>query len=173
LCLLFLLLYVVHDPLRTSQLALAKILQGDGLQHLADGILGIGNAATRQTYAAFERVQMVNGTTLRDAAFDWCPKDYDQGRRHFAFFSGGGNLHKGLDLVLEAFSQLDQHLWISTRLDADFKKLYRTILTGRPNIHTLGWVQPRSGPFYQMMHTCSFCLLPPPAKASPRRCWSA
>lgn len=127
---------------------------------MADGILGIGNATTHQTYAGFSRVQMVNGTALPDASFDWCPKDYDRGRQHFAFFSGGGNLHKGLDLVLEAFTGLQQHLWIGTRLDTDFLKFYRGSIYGQDNIHTLGWVQPRSERFYHMMQTCTFCLLP-------------
>ena len=126
----------------------------------AGGILGIGNQHTRSTYAGFERVAMVSGTTLNDVHFDWFPKDYDQGRRHFLFFSSGGNIHKGLDLVLEAFIGSGLELWVIAPLDAQFLKVYQADLQSSPNIHLLGRVQPRSGPFYQVMQRCNFCLLP-------------
>lgn len=127
---------------------------------LANGIIGIGNQTTRQTYADFERVVMLNGTALYDDNLDWCPKDFSESREHFLFYSGSGNVHKGLDLLLEAFSGLPQHLWISTRLDARFAQLYAIELNQLKNIHLLGWVQPRSRFFYQMMQRCAFCILP-------------
>jgi len=125
----------------------------------ADGILGIGNQHTRQTYTNFQNVRMVNGTSLQDASFDWYKKDYESGRNHFVFFSGRGNIHKGLDLVLEAFSDLDHNLWICTQLEKDFSLVYEKELK-LPNIHVVGWTQPRSLKFYQIMHTCNFCILP-------------
>lgn len=127
---------------------------------LADGVIALGNQVTRQTYAGFERVIMLNGTALYDDHLDWCPKDFSTSREHFLFYSGSGNVHKGLDLLLEAFSGLRQHLWISTRMDSGFVRLYSRELNDLPNIHLLGWVQPRSRSFYQMMHRCAFSLLP-------------
>lgn len=127
---------------------------------LATGIIGIGNSATRQTYTDFDRVTMLDGTALFDDYLDWCPKDFTDSRQHFLFFSGPGNVHKGLDLLLEAFSDLPQHLWISTRLDARFTRMYTRELNRLENIHLLGWVRPRSLPFYQMMHRCAFIILP-------------
>jgi hypothetical protein len=137
------------------------IVQGEeAALRLADGILGIGNAFTRSTYADFERVAMINGTALLDAQLDWCPKDYQAGRQHFLFFASGGNVHKGLDLVLEAFLGLNLHLWVMAPLQADFIKIYQPELAGRNNIHLFGWTQPRSASFYQVMQRCNFCLLP-------------
>jgi glycosyltransferase involved in cell wall biosynthesis len=69
-------------------------------------------------------------------------------------------VHKGLDLLLEAFANLPQHLWISSHLDHNFAYLYTRELTKLPNIHLLGWVQPRSRLFYQVMHRCGFAILP-------------
>lgn len=128
--------------------------------HLAHGIIGIGNQTTRMTYADFDRVVMLNGTALYDDNVDWCPKDFTTSRQHFLFYSGPGNVHKGLDLLLEAFSGLPHHLWISTRLDARFAHLYVRELNTLANVHLLGWVQPRSRSFYQMMQRCAFCILP-------------
>jgi glycosyltransferase involved in cell wall biosynthesis len=127
---------------------------------LADGVIGLGDQTTRQTYAGFDRVVTIDGTALYDDHLDWCPKDFNDSRAHFLFYSGPGNVHKGLDLLLEAFSGQEQHLWISTRLDARFAHLYRGELNELANIHLLGWVQPRSRGFYQMMHRCAFCILP-------------
>lgn len=127
---------------------------------LADGVIGIGNSFTRQTYAHLERVEMINGTSLHDDFFDWFSKDYAAGRGQFVFFSGGGNVHKGLDLLLEAFAGLEQHLWVVSTLDASFCKVYAHELQQLPNIHTLGWVQPRSVEFYRVMRRCNFCILP-------------
>ena len=127
---------------------------------LADGILGIGNGFTRQTYAGFPRVVMVNGASLYDDMFDWCSKDYAAGRAHFFFFSGGGNVHKGLDLLLEAFDGLEQHLWIGSTIERPFEQAFARQLHTLPNIHGLGYVQPRGRAFYQTMRMCNFCVLP-------------
>jgi glycosyltransferase involved in cell wall biosynthesis len=132
----------------------------DAALRLADGVIGLGNQATRQTYAGLQRVILLNGTAVYDDHLDWCPKDFGESRAHFLFYAGPGNVHKGLDLLLEAFAGLPQHLWISTRLEAGFARLYRGELSGLPNIHPLGWVQPRSAEFYRMMRRCAFCILP-------------
>jgi glycosyltransferase involved in cell wall biosynthesis len=62
--------------------------------------------------------------------------------------------------LLEAFTGLPQHLWICTRLNPSFAKLYSNELNNLPNTHLLGWVQPRSSTYYQIMHRCAFCILP-------------
>ncbi len=126
----------------------------------ADGIVGIGNAATRATYADFARVIMIDGTTLRDDLLDWRPKDIAAGQNGFLYYASGGNVHKGLDITLEAFVGLAQHLWVMAPLDAGFKALFQRELFATPNIHTLGWVQPRSPDYYRAMAACNFCILP-------------
>lgn len=138
---------------------------------LADGVIGIGNLFTRSTYlgqisgvesfvkSAIPLPIMINGTSLHDDRFDWCPKDYAAGRQHFLFFAGGGNVHKGLDLLLEAFDGLAQHLWIGSPIDSVFHQVYERELR-LPNVHAIGWLQPRSPQFYRLMRTCNFCILP-------------
>jgi glycosyltransferase involved in cell wall biosynthesis len=132
----------------------------DAALRLADGVIGLGNRVTQRTYAGFGQVALINGAALYDDTLDWCPKEFDLSRQHYLFFSGPGNVHKGLDLLLEAFSALPQHLWISARMDPDFLRLYARELNTLSNIHLLGWVQPRSRRFYQVMRRCAFSLLP-------------
>ncbi len=126
----------------------------------ADGVIGIGNTVTRATYADFPKVIMINGSTIYDDHFDWCAKDYNAGRQHFLYFTSGGCVHKGLDLLLEAFTGLKQHLWICSRIDREFTRFYAKELDTTPNIHRIGRIHPRTLHFYQLMRKCNFCILP-------------
>ena len=111
--------------------------EDDAIQ-LADGVIGIGNENTQDTYQHSLPVIMINGTSLSDDHFDWCQKDYLKGREHFVFFASGGNVHKGLDLLLEAFSHIEQHLWVCSPIDSGFKNIYSKELYACGNIHTIG-----------------------------------
>ena len=127
----------------------------------ADGIIGLGNDFTRQTYAGFSPVIMINGTALSDNHYEQVQKDFEVGRKHFLYYAGGGNVHKGLDLLLEVFLQLEgHHLWICTRIERQFKEVYSEALLNRPNIHVVGWVQPRSSQYYEVINRCHWAILP-------------
>jgi len=128
----------------------------------ADGIIGIGNDFTKRTYtnAGFSSVIMINGTTLYDDHYEWCEKDFFIGRDHFLYYSGRGSVHKGLDLLLEAFIGLKQQLWICSRVKSQFKAVYSRELLDFKNIHYIGWVQPRSRQYYDILRRCVFNILP-------------
>ena len=126
----------------------------------ADGIVGIGNDFTKNTYVGYSPITMINGTSLFDDHYDQHDKNFDKGREHFLYFAGSGNVHKGLDLLLEAFADLRQHLWICSKIDQGFADVYSKELHDLPNIHLVSWVQGRSAKFYEMMDTCNFVILP-------------
>jgi glycosyltransferase involved in cell wall biosynthesis len=132
----------------------------DRALRIADGVIGIGNAVSRATYADFPKVIMINGSTIYDDHFDWCSKDYAAGRQHFLYYTSGGCVHKGLDLLLEAFTGIQQHLWICSRFDEQFASFYSKELDSTPNIHRIGRIRPRTAQFYQLMRRCNFCILP-------------
>lgn len=126
----------------------------------ADGIIGMGNDFTRSTYANFSPVIMLNNVVLFDDHYEQQEKDFEKGREHFLYFAGGGNVHKGLDLLLEAFVGLEQHLWICSTIDKQFAEVYSDELHNRSNIHLVGWMQLRSNKLYKLMNTCDFVILP-------------
>lgn len=132
----------------------------DGALLAADGIIGMGNDFTRTTYAGFSPVIMINGTSLFDDHYERHDKDFEKGREHFLYFAGGGPVHKGLDLLLETFVGLEQHLWICSGIGQQFAKVYSDELQSRSNIHLVGWVRPRSAGFYELMSTCNYVILP-------------
>jgi glycosyltransferase involved in cell wall biosynthesis len=103
---------------------------------------------------------MINNTALRDDHYDEIDKNFVKGRDHFLYFAGPGNIHKGLDLLLEAFSKLEQHLWICSKMDKKFVDVYSNELYDCENIHLIGCVQLRSVQFYEVMQTCNYAILP-------------
>lgn len=126
----------------------------------AHGIICIGNNRTRETYARFPLVYNVNNAAYLDDCFEPFHKDYSSARKNFLYFAGWGNIHKGLDLLLEVFPQVDAHLFICTPLEPEFVRVYQRELENTPNIHVLGWVPMRSPLFYDLVYKCAFNILP-------------
>lgn len=126
----------------------------------ADGIIGIGNDHTRSTYSDFASVIMINNTAFSEGSTLPTEKDFSKGRNHFLYFAGSGCVHKGLDLLLEAFRELEQHLWICSKIDNAFENAYKNELYNISNIHLYGWIQPHSTKYYELMKKCNYVILP-------------
>lgn len=134
---------------------------GPASQHLCDGIILIGNDWTASTYESTNRpLATIDPTT--NAHWVGLRPGPPSGRRGFLWMGGSGCLHKGLDLVIDAFGVLgpDWDLHICGDDDAaepDFWDHYRT-LPG--NIHRHGWVHPASDQMRQVLDQCTFVILP-------------
>jgi glycosyltransferase involved in cell wall biosynthesis len=89
--------------------------------------------------------------------FDWPEKDWDKCRNNFLWFSSGGFVHKGLDLALEAFSDMpDCYLTVCGPLnrEKDFERAFYKELYETPNIKTIGWIDVNSHTFREITATC-------------------
>jgi glycosyltransferase involved in cell wall biosynthesis len=126
----------------------------------ADGIICLGNEVARETYASFPVVRNVNNAAYPEPRNELAKKNFGAARRNFLFFSGGGNVHKGLDLLLEAFSRVNAHLWICQHIVPEFWALYRKELEEQPNIHTVGTVPMRSPEYYALADRCAYVIHP-------------
>ena len=133
----------------------------------SDGIICLGNSTAVQTYGRFPHVIGINNAVFPVAWEGWRGKDIKEGRKQFLFFSGGGNIHKGLDLLLEAFAGTDLHLHVCQHLELDFADAYRRELTGCPNIHVHGFVPMRSPKFYTLAYRCDWVISPTCAEGQP------
>lgn len=109
----------------------------------ADAVVYLGNGFTGGTYA-FACKPLFRVPVSVPFTYDWpAAKDFDAVRKNFLWFGSGGLVHKGLDLVLEAFAGLpDFHLTVCgpIRRERDFEKAYFQELYQTPNIRTLGWI---------------------------------
>jgi glycosyltransferase involved in cell wall biosynthesis len=90
-------------------------------------------------------------------------KDFAACRKNFLWFGSGGLVHKGLDLLLDAFSQMpDYHLTICGPInkEKDFETAFYKELYQIKNIHTVGWVDVTSQKFIDIVNSCLALVYP-------------
>jgi len=133
----------------------------DAALKMADGFMGVGGEYARRTFDGFSPVYVFPTPILSEEPYDPATKDFDAGRNHFLYFAGPGNVHKGLDLLLEVFTKLDrQHLWVCSPIEPAFAKIYEALLTRKSNIHLLQHIPLRSPLCHEVMQRCNWIVLP-------------
>jgi len=127
----------------------------------SDAVIAQGNDYVLDPYRMHNRrVFGIDHAASLTAAPDINGKDFSlSARRNFLWFGSVGLLHKGLDVVLEAFAGLkDLHLWVCGPLQsADerrFVRAYRNELFHTPNIHPIGHISIRSETFRKLTDKC-------------------
>jgi len=102
-------------------------------------------------------------------------KDFSASSNHYLWFGSEGLVHKGLDLVLEAFVQMPEYqltvcgpirkkgqegncgpFWIDDR----FEEVFHQELYESPNILTEGWVDIEGGAFQKAIDGCIGVIFP-------------
>ena len=129
----------------------------------ADYAIILGNEFTVSTYAYAKKP--LYRLPISSAAFYPWPedKDFEACRNHYLWLGGYGLVHKGLDLVLEAFTQMpDYHLTVCGPIDEerDFANAYEKELYNTPNIHTVAWIDLESPEFLQISRRCIALIHP-------------
>lgn len=121
---------------------------------LADLCTYVGNSFTGDTYRfagkPLHRIPISTVTTEERLP----SRDIARIRKRFLWFGSVGVVHKGLDLVLEAFARMpDLELSIAgaIHLDTDFVKAYDQELNHTRNIRNLGWIDATSPDFHRIM----------------------
>lgn len=133
-----------------------------GIEH-ADRATVLGNQFTMGTFRYAEKplYRIPLSTT---AQYPW-PKEksFETSRSNFLWFGSQGMVHKGLDLVLEAFAGMPEcHLTVCgpVRKERDFERVYSRELYQTPNIRTVGWVDVAGPAFRQILDTCVGLVYP-------------
>jgi len=127
-----------------------------------------GNKFTINTYGfANKKIYQTKIPTYR--TYEWFDKkDYHNCKNNFLWFGSSGFVHKGLDLVLEAFADLPEHnLTVCGPIldDDDFKREYHSELFETPNITTKGWVDNDSQEFLDIAKNNVALIFPSCAEA--------
>ncbi len=122
----------------------------------ADYATTCGNDATIKTFAyAGKNIFKIPSPCA--VTYDWIDKDFEETRNNFLWFSSSGLVHKGLDLVLDAFRELPEyHLTICAPVDkdADFLEAYKNEIHNTENINLIGWVDIESKKFIDIVSKC-------------------
>jgi glycosyltransferase involved in cell wall biosynthesis len=120
----------------------------------------LGSEFTSNTYKYAEK-PIFRVPISTPAVYPWPgDKRFDHCRKNFLWFNSNGFVHKGLDLVLEAFAGMPEfHLTvcgpIKDEVEKPFEKAFYKELYHTPNIHTAGWVEDASVEFLQIANSCS------------------
>lgn len=121
----------------------------------ADFVTVLGNEITLDTYKyANKPIYPIRIST--PVLFPWNEnKKFDECRRNFLWFGSEGLVHKGLDLVLEVFSEMPgYHLTVCGPIseEKDFERAYYKELYQTQNIKTVGWVDIDGGKFQEIIN---------------------
>lgn len=123
----------------------------------ADCATILGNEFTQGTFAYAHKplYPIPLSTTVQ---FPFIERDFEKIRKNYLWLGSGGMVHKGLDLVLETFSQLPEyHLVICgpVHQEPEFEKVYYRELYQSPNIKTFGFIDVKSVQFQELIkNTC-------------------
>lgn len=106
---------------------------------IADFLEGYGNETVHGTYARFGKKVIPIPVPIMEVYDFPNDKNFEEAKKHFLWFGGGGAILKGLDLVLETFALLPHlHLTIiGPGFGKEFDELYAKELS-MPNITRYG-----------------------------------
>lgn len=128
----------------------------------ADVATVLGNEFTLDSFR-FAAKPLVRVPISSAYEFPWCERDWDAARRKFLWVGSLGMVHKGLDLVLEAFAER-QHLQLTVcgrpEKEPDFWNAYLRELTKLPNVHFEGWIDMSSPRFEEIRRTHGSVVYP-------------
>lgn len=145
-----------------------KFVSSNRAIETADYATLLGNDFDYGTYAFAGKpvFQIPNPSAMTYPWFE--DKDFAAARGRFLWIGSEGLVHKGLDLVLEAFARMpDLHLTVCGPIKRDpaFEAAFRRELYELPNIETLGWVDIASPAFAQVLQRTSALVYPSCAEA--------
>lgn len=145
---------VLHDP---------KLFEQSWAIEYADVATVLGNEYTIETYS-YAQKPIYRIPISAPAVYDWPEtKNFSDCRSSFVWFGSAGFVHKGLDLVLEAFAGLPNHrLTVFGPLESEpgFCRAFHRELYETTNINAYGWIDVESASFRHQMNRAIGLVFP-------------
>ncbi|HRJ72965.1 MAG TPA: glycosyltransferase [Terrimicrobiaceae bacterium] len=134
---------------------------------VADHITILGNEYTINSFR-FAGKPITRIPLSSAVEHDWPEgRDFEKARRKFLWLGSYGMVHKGLDLVLDAFAGMpDLELTVCGRpeKEEDFHRLYEKELRKTPNIRHAGWMDMTTPAFVELARTHASIIYPSAAE---------
>jgi glycosyltransferase involved in cell wall biosynthesis len=131
----------------------------------SDLIIALGNNFVKKTYeiANYTKSSSLN-LFYKEEALE-CQqynKDFNVSKRNFLWWGSLGAIHKGLDLLLEYFSQNPElNLYIcGYKTEHPFDLYYRKVIEKNKNIMDMGFVTIGSDKYHDLLAKCAASVLP-------------
>lgn len=128
-----------------------------------DAMFFFGN---RYNFATYHEFNISHVCFIRNTGYAFpiaVTRSLDRSAKKFLFLGGLGQVHKGLDLLLEVFSRrpdLSLYICSAFKSEPDFCNAYNRELFDCPNIHPVGFMNVFSQRFYDIASHCGFLILP-------------
>ncbi len=155
---------------RNTNLDAARLVKGHNSCEIADYIIQLGNSETIKTYPLDlqGKIKIVHESAFEFLNFDFQTKNFQRAKKKFLWFGGKGAILKGLDLLLEFFSEhTELTLYVCGLIEDDFMKEYKYELYLCENIQYLGWVDIDSDLIKELALECGFVVLPSASEGCP------
>jgi len=136
---------------------------------LTDAIFCIGNEFGINSYQKFQKdIFRIYPSTSPRITVD-VQQLFNRSQKKFLYFGGNGNIVKGLDLTIEAFSKLpDLELYIcAPAKEYDFNAVYKETLSKSKNIHFLGFIEVGAMIFNKVTSECGYVIFPSASEGTP------
>jgi len=128
-----------------------------------DAAFCIGNETTIKTYSKY-RLPAVYYIKNSGYRMNFIPQFNKKKNNCFLYFASEGQVHKGLDILLEIFSkknfQYKLYVCGPYEKEKDFYKTYYNELNNNANIIPMGFVDITSKRFEKITSICSYSILP-------------
>lgn len=142
--------------------SLRLIEENLGIEY-ADFATLLGNDFTMHTYR-FAKKPLYKIPISTCGIYPWDDnKDFAHCSHNYLWFASAGAVHRGLDLLLEAFCTMpDYHLYICGPVqdESDFLAAYNKELYEKENIHLIGWQDVNNPEFLDICRKCIALLYP-------------
>lgn len=140
-----------------------RLIEQNLALEIADYGVVLGDDAIVETYRyAGKPLFALSVTSVVDPPWN-AEKDFARARNRFLWLGSNGLVHKGLDLVLEAFAGMpDMHLTVCGPVESEtaFCDLYRRELYETTNIQLVGWVEISGEIFRRIADQCVAVVYP-------------
>lgn len=126
-----------------------------------DAIFFIGNEYNLKTYSEFKMPPVY---FIKNTGYNFNFGNEKRKANNFMFLGSAGQVHKGLDLLLEIFAQKcrDCNLYVCSSFEneSDFCEAYKHELYNTSNIHPIGFVDIKSDKFKEIAEKCAYMIMP-------------
>ncbi len=121
----------------------------------------IGGTHTKSTYPPLfdpDRIYCIDPTALLNTRYRFKERGIEKTRKRFVWFGSNSFVHRGLDVIIDAFKLLpDCELLIYGYYWDDEKNLKKLIAKAK-NIHLMGVMDVQSDNFLKLTESCSFVI---------------
>lgn len=126
-----------------------------------DAAFFIGNEYNLKTYAEF---RMPAVYFIKNTGYKFNFTNEKRSAKNFMFLGSAGQVHKGLDLLLEVFAYKckDCNFYVCSgfKNETDFCEAYKDELYHTANIHAIGFVDIKSEKFKELAEKCAYMIMP-------------